>query len=140
MEDFKISNFEKEYGAEFPDYKTVSGTECKNIVEKISARYNLNKTDILSELASKQTFYPKINASQGFVLSKTLIGFGIELPKLVFINWTDFSSFDALSLTDLDKYFYDFWYPASDDIELFDESFNWILSIRHDGAFSSIKS
>lgn len=44
-----------------------------------------------------------------------------------------------MSINELDKYFYDIWFPIADDIDLFDKSLSWILSIRHDGCITYIK-
>ena len=55
-------------------------------------------------------------------------------PNLqVYLNWYSFTDIDILNIIFLDKYFFDIWYPISDDIDIFDESLNWFLSIRHDG-------
>ena len=36
-------------------------------------------------------------------------------------------------MKDLNKHFYDVWYPSSDDIELFDDTLDWIIFVRHYG-------
>lgn len=56
----------------------------------------------------------------------------------VFINWYRFDDIDKMSLKDLDQYFYDIWFPATDDIDIFDDTFKWIVSIFHDGIISCI--
>ena len=31
------------------------------------------------------------------------------------------------------KYFDDIWYPDSDDIDIFDQTLSWILTVLHNG-------
>ncbi len=33
----------------------------------------------------------------------------------------------------MSRWFDDIWYPASDDIDLFDSTLDWILSVSHSG-------
>ena len=56
----------------------------------------------------------------------------------MYINWSDFKDIDVLDLEDVLRYFYDIWFPGMDDIEIFDETFNWLVSIRHDGVVSYV--
>ena len=36
------------------------------------------------------------------------------------------------------KYFSDIWYPSTDDIDVFDSSVSWILSVNHEGEIRSM--
>ncbi|WBA43925.1 hypothetical protein [Hymenobacter canadensis] len=89
-------------------------------------------------LASRQTYYQEANAEQDFALLPTLTALGIvPLPEL-FVNWARFEEVDAFQTADVARYFDALWYPVADDIDLFDASFNWLVSIRHDGVVSVI--
>jgi hypothetical protein len=56
------------------------------------------------------------------------------VPRLdVFLDWHRFDDVDQLKLTDLTRWFDDIWYPLADDIDLCDESTDWIFSIRSEG-------
>ncbi len=45
-----------------------------------------------------------------------------------------------MKLDDLNKYFYDIWYPVVEDIEIFDRECNWMILISHDGDVGYISS
>ena len=47
---------------------------------------------------------------------------------------------DEMKLDDLNKYFYDIWYPVVEDIEIFDRECNWMILISHDGDVGYISS
>ena len=51
-----------------------------------------------------------------------------------------FDDADEMHFGDLDKYFYDIWYPVTDDIDIFDDTFKWLLLIVHNGCLRMAKS
>ena len=61
---------------------------------------------------------------------------GIKHQSHVFLNWYRFDNIDEIEVDGLNTYFADIWYPSTDDIDLFDNTFKWIVSIRHDGQIS----
>jgi hypothetical protein len=140
MDNFKISLFESEYKSRFPEHKTLSVVECRSVLQNIVERYNLSSSDVENELVSRQHFYDKVNAMEDFNLLDVLSDLGIKALADSYINWLRFEKIDKIATNDLDKYFNDIWFPSSDDIDLFDDTFSWILSIRHDGCVSVIKA
>ena len=42
-------------------------------------------------------------------------------------------------LNDTDSYFDDIWYPDADDIDVFDDTVTWILSVAHSGQNKLLK-
>lgn len=139
MEEFKISLFESEYKINFPSYETLTVPECVKYVNIIAERYDIDISNFEGQLASHQSFYKGADASEGFKLLNTLTNLEIQPLSKVFLNWYQFKKIDIFKTDNLDKYFYDIWFPSSDDIDLFDESLSWMLSIRHDGCISYIK-
>lgn len=139
MDDFKIELFESEYDISFPFYKSVEEAKCESFIKVISQKYNINVSNLESELMLLQSFYEDSNALDEFKLMDTLAKLEINPLINVYINWYRFKDIDELNLNDLDKYFYDIWFPSADDIDIFDENLNWILSIRHDGCITFIK-
>lgn len=76
-----------------------------------------------------------VNAEdEDFDWNKVFNRIGIPVPNEVFINFERFNSIDVFLFKDFCNYFGDIWYPAADDIEVFDASFNWIVSVKHYGA------
>ncbi len=75
-----------------------------------------------------------VNAEDdNFDWNKVFNRIGIPVPNEVFINFERFNSIDVFLFNDFCKYFGDIWYPAADDIEVFDATFNWIVSVKHYG-------
>jgi hypothetical protein len=139
MDKFKIDLFESEYKMSFPEYKTLTQPKCQRIVDKISKKYSLNTSTIEKELSLKQVFYEKSNGAENFKLIEILSDLKIKPMKKIFINWFGFEKIDMFNIEDVDKYFDSIWFPGPDDIDLFDETLNWILAVRHDGCISVIK-
>lgn len=139
MEDFKISLFESEYKITFPNYETLMELECDKLVSAIAERYNIDKSNFEEQMRSKQSYFKEVYALDGFKLLNTLNKLEIEPLSEIFLNWYQFKKIDIFTTDNLDKYFYDIWFPSSDDVDLFDESLSWILSIRHDGCVSYLK-
>jgi len=140
MEDFKIELFEQEYKINFPNFVHLSENECLLLINKISKRFDLEINNLIQSISLRQSYLENIDAKDGFNLIETLNSISIlPLPK-IYINWYQFDNIDLLNTSDLNKYFYDIWFPSAEDIDLFDESLNWIVSIRHDGIVSFLKN
>lgn len=126
MEDFKIQFFEKEYNKKFIHFEHLTDYRCevirKNIFrvffEKNKIIVGMKGVGFIEEFKNVEDVLKKINVS----------------PKnKIYINWFNFENIDYLKYKDFVEYFDDLWFPASDDIDVFDDTFEWILSIRHDG-------
>lgn len=143
MEAFKIALFEQEHACLFPSYRSLPLTEGRALQARIASRFGLTASSTATEfahaLASRQTYYHRANAEDNFSLLPMLTTLGImPLPEL-FVNWNRFEELDAFQTADVARYFNDLWYPVADDIDLFDASVNWVVSIRHDGVVSFIR-
>lgn len=139
MQDFKIELFEKEYKINFPSYLHLSEQDSFSIRSKISGKYNLSIHSLNKELSSIELPLEDINVEENFDISRIFEIIKLSPLSKIYINWYKFDDIDLFNLVDFNKYFYDIWFPSSDDIDIFDESLNWIISIRHDGFVSYIK-
>ncbi|WP_022821926.1 hypothetical protein [Hymenobacter norwichensis] len=143
MEAFKITLFEQEHAQPFPSYRSLLPTEGRALQARLARQFGLTASHTANEfefaLASRQTYYHEVNAEQDFALLPTLTALGITpLPEL-FINWARFEEVDTFQTADVAHYFDDLWYPVADNIDLFDASLRWVVSIRHDGVVSAIR-
>ena len=145
MEKIKLDNFFNEYaGRDFPEYESLSKNACSNIIQSILEKFTLTDvTDGLSMVKAIDTLgIPCEVASyvdETFNLNALLKACGIEAADFVYINWHRYDKIDRLTRNDLTRHFYDLWYPEVDDIDIFDDSINWILSIRHDGYIKMLR-
>ena len=136
MEAFKLVNFKHEHNTNMPIVRSIEGSECEAVCRSLFRNWHVNT---LEEFFKKE--------EQEFVLlddihaedddldwNKVFNSIGIPVPNEVFINFERFNNIDVFLFKDFCKYFGDIWYPAADDIEVFDSSFNWIVSVKHYGA------
>jgi len=65
---------------------------------------------------------------------------GIEPYAEILINWDRLEGIFKMSFADLDRFWDDIWYSAIDDIELFDESYEWMLAVDHHGCLFLFKA
>ena len=138
MQLFKINNFIKENPDKtFPAYKPVSAPYKNEILYRIKKLLSMDNSpvqDIVKKINDLATTIGQIDIENlDFSLVDLLDKYGIRYSKHVYINWYVFDDVDEMSIQALNDYFYDIWYPGPDDIDIFDESFKWILSVQHDG-------
>ena len=139
MEKIKLDNFSNEYpGRDFPEYVSLSKSACSDIAQSIQEKFALaNGTDGLTLVkaidALARPCEVASHVGEDFDLNALLNACGIDAANVVYINWHRYDKIDRLKRCDLASHFYDIWYPDVDDIDVFDDSLSWILSVRHDG-------
>ena len=75
-----------------------------------------------------------INAEDAdFDLGAVLRQIGIHPLVNVYVNWYRYDKIDEIAFADLAQFLPWVWYPSADDIEVFDETCSWIVSIAHRG-------
>ncbi len=140
METFKIDLFKSEHKTDFPRFISLSTEDCLMLVDGLLKKYEFSNIDSLMKLLySNKELLLSIDACEEFKLIDTLSSLKVNPLTDVYVNWRRFDDIDIFNIADVDKYFFDLWYPSSDDIDIFDESLDWIISIRHDGRVSFLK-
>ena len=145
MDQLKINNFINEYpNCQFPEYVSLSQGECALIVGSIKDKFfipnayiGLSLVKFIADLAvpckgiscAEEDFNPNL----------FLDVCDIKLEGYVYINWYQYDRIDKIRSFDFIKYFHDIWYYELDDIDIFNDSFNWILLIRHDGFLKMLR-
>lgn len=139
MEKFKIDLFRKEHNIDFVFHQLPNG-ECNTLIKKLIKKYDVtDRKNIVSEISIKQLFWNENNAeSDGFNISDVLNKLSIKPQSEIYINWYNYDNIHVMDIVYFSKYFHDIWFPSSDDIDIFDSSLNWIVSIRHDGTISYV--
>lgn len=138
MEKFKIEHFIKDNpGVGFPHYRELSSSQCHEIVDTFAEKYNIKPNDsleLVNVLTVRRTIVEAVNAEDiSFDLYYVFKQVQIAPLDMIFINWYRYDRIDTMLFSDLAKYFDDIWYPSADDIDIFDSSLGWILSIEHEG-------
>lgn len=139
MEKFKIDLFEKEYDKKFPLIEALNIENCKHINQGILNKYSIKSKNVLSWLVENSSQYKDVSIYHNFCFTKLLDSLNISSHSTILINWYRFDNIDRIQLYDFDKYFEDIWFEGTDDIDVFDESLNWFISIRHDGEIYAFK-
>lgn len=145
MEAFKVVLFEQAYAGSFPAYRSLAPAEGQALQARLASRFGLpalaasSATAFAAALIARQTYYPEVNAQQGFALLPLFTALSITPQPELFLNWANWAKFEGLDVfqtSDVARYFDDLWYPGADDLDLFDASLDWVVSIGHDGAIS----
>ena len=139
MEDFKIAHFVSENrGVPFPHYESLSAKENEAIRVRLSEAFGFSQSlagiSLATKIAQLQSHVEGLNAGdENFDLENVTQTAGISVHDKVFVNWYHFDKIDTLAFKDLAVFLGYIWYPSSDDIDIFDSSFSWIVSITHQG-------
>lgn len=145
MEKVKIDNFLKTHQAvDFPEYVSLCGAEIKKIQASIAQKLGFETCPdglvLVKKIYSLGKLCIDVNAeSQAFSLQKTISDLGISALERIYISWYRYDIIDIFDVNIFDRYFDDIWYPGADDIDIFDESLTWIISILHNGQIKLLK-
>ncbi len=139
MDQFKIEYFERDNpGKQFPCYRSLSEGEMHRIRENVAKLLGFSSVeplDLVKEIDTREELVEGYNAERSdFRLSSVLASLNIKPQEIVYLNWYRYGQIDEMAFADIDKYLDDIWYPGPDDLDIFDASFKWILTITHDGA------
>lgn len=139
MEDFKLQIFEAEHrGEPFPWFvslqpETTEQLRC-SLARKVGLGQQTTGSGLLEAILDRAHTVESANAeSEDFDLLAVLQSLNINPYSEVYINWDDFRTIDRMRLEDLAKHFDYVWYPGPDDVEIFDDSLSWLLSVDHSG-------
>lgn len=123
----------------FPWFRSLAHEETLRLRERLAHALNLPSTTSPLMLATTAcntiAQAPRSTThAAGFSLKDTLTSMGITPLPLVYLNWYRFDRIDEMRFDDVNRYFDDLWYPHSDDLDIFDDTLSWLLSIHHTGA------
>jgi hypothetical protein len=138
MDPTKARRYALDTGREFPPFTTLSIEESAAVRRKLVMKLRLPEDTPGSVLArhvrggSEQASDRGIE-SDHLLLSSVIGGFTRDLQGSVLLNWAHWEEIDRMACRDLIDRFHDIWYPKTDDLDVLDEAFAWIVSIDHDG-------
>lgn len=145
MEQVKIDNFLRgNDGGTFPRYTPLNNESCADIRSLLSERLRLDTSadgmTLVNEVDRRGEICEELKYDDdNFDLKKVLSSLEINWPEYVFINWYRYDNIDKMMLSGLASHFDDVWYPGVDDIDIFDETFTWVLSVTHYGQVKVLK-
>jgi hypothetical protein len=139
VQSFKIENFLRDNpGSIPPQCVSLTDDEVRALVDRLLAKAGHPDGPpqaILTHLFEDSTPVADLDPDQeepnlGGVFDKC----GIRPGPTVYVGWGPLSDIDRFQIEDLVRYFYDVWYPSADDIDIFDETCEWIVIVRHYGS------
>ena len=144
MDEIKMQNFRAAHpGENFPKSRHLAFAECMSLQAKLGAKLKISSgfagLDILRALEQAAQEVPDVIPSDEQFRPGALVRGLCADTQSVYISWYRFDDIDEISLEDFDTNFHDLWYPASDDIEVFDKSLSWVLLVRHFDAIQTVK-
>lgn len=134
----KIEAFSKTWPREwYPRYVHLDTARSRQLEIDFRRRFGDAGTgkilDVMS-MARKQAVRVGVSAlSSAFDLCSVVRAVAEPLPTAVYVNWYRFDDVDQFDFLSLCKYLPFVWYPVSDDIDVIDPSFRWIVSIDYEG-------
>jgi len=144
MDQSKIENFKKTYPRrDFPKFEELAAKECQEVQRNVGDRLGLDEgasgLELLQALHDRGGLLVGEVPSEGSPDLRGLLRDVFERRRShVLVNWYRFDEIDRIDLDCLARHFDDVWYPAVDDIEIFDESCSWFLLVSHDGVIRFI--
>lgn len=146
MDQMKIDNYLRENpGQDFPSYVVLDKESCENIRSSLFKQLGLNplvgNLKLVNEVDRRGDISDGIGYDEeNFDLKQALLSLGLgSYPEFVYINWYRYDDIDKIKLVDIVNNFEDILYPGVDDIDIFDDSLMWILSVSHGGRVKVLK-
>ncbi len=142
MEKIKIENFLKDYPERnFPEYKHLDAKKSFKIKKYFYRKLNVDNGLSLVKKINELSIIDNIIKSNCETLNikQGLLSKGIHYGNNVYINWSRFDDIYQFRIDDLEKYFDYLWYESADDIDIFDCSLSWIVSITDYGTVTFLR-
>lgn len=123
---------------DLPQLEALDPARCQEVRRHVAHSLEMSPAgeprDLSIALRARTTWLPGIVATaEDFSLLDLTRHLGIE-ADVVYVNFWRFDDVDELRLDELSRRFDDIWFEVTDDIEIFDDSLSWYLSVSHDGA------
>lgn len=139
MDSFKLDYFKKEHKEQSINFTTLSKYECDEVYASFCLAYQIkaqDRSDIFGFIQNNGRFISSMNAQDKDFDLYLLIQeqCGSQMPIHLNVCWDNFCTIDCFDSNDLATYFDYIWYPAADDIIIFDNLYKICLMVRHDGA------
>lgn len=139
MDEIKLQRLRHDHPSVVVRHLTES--ESKRILTDVRNRIGLaadsgNGLRVVRDVRAQSAMVHNMNAeASDFDLFKVFQAARLIPQERIYINWYGFDDLDEVDVRHLAAYFDDFWYPKADDIDLFDRTLSWILSVDSEGTF-----
>lgn len=130
--------FKKDHEGQIINFVTLPRKECDKIYASFCSAYKIRlqeRDDIFSFIQNRGHCIDFMNAGdESFDLYRLIYEQNTgQMPSRLNVCWDSFYTIDIFDLNDIINFFDYIWYPAADDVIIFDESYKICLLVRHDG-------
>jgi hypothetical protein len=134
----RVRQFERDHPSEtFPRVSHLSeqeGAQIRNsLARRIGLEAGVDPLVLTRELRRRSQRLQGINAEASFDLNTAFHAAHIRPAQQVLLNWHRFDEISGMALEDVIARFDYLWYPSADDLDLFDHSLAWLLSVTYQG-------
>ena len=141
MHTFKLEHFYRAHPlTPSLEFSTLTNFEERLVVDALLLRArdaNGSPAEIMLQLAAQAAALPGVNLEERPIgLRRVFEMCRLNPGPVIYVQWGSLCDIDRFDREDLEKYFYDIWYPGADDIELFDSTYEWLVFVAHFGAVS----
>lgn len=140
MDKLKLLRLQQDQPAiDLTSIRTVPAHKAQQLLTAICDRTGLGKSNnglsLVRHLRQQSRPLVGMDANQpDFALARAFEEAGISPGDRVFINWHRFDDLDDVSTETVTEHFDQFWYPKADDIDIFDGTLTWFLSVDSEGS------
>jgi len=113
----------------------------QNILKRMKLDQETSPAKLIYELYKRHKLLKGIYAdTENFNLNNVFKKLKIEPDEYIYINWFRFDNIDKMRYEDVIDYFHYLWYPQGpDDMDIFDKTLKWIITIDHSSSVYWIK-
>jgi len=137
MMNANLAKLEETYPNGIPTHVMLNEEEGEALIRSLLMRIGVEPDDPRLPVVYEQLLNPVdcVNAkSSGFDLAAVLHALGVRPNRDVYLYWPLYDDpTDRLALDIASANFRKIWSPGRDDLEIFDDTMTWILSIYHNG-------
>ncbi len=139
MKKAKIDNFKHAFpGQAFPPFTHLDAQTAARLKlllgRKLGIANPADGLELIKKLEATGTAHAEYGAVEDVLpLGQVLASTNLSRPETVYLNWYRFDDIDSLKTVDFESHFPDIWYPSADDLDVFDDSLEWVLTITHNG-------
>ena len=143
MDSYKLEEFAGDHpGQQYPWVESVQPQEAQRMVSELMSRFcpsATNASDFIHFIAEQPMLEEITVLDDEFDFTRLLIDAQIRIPQEILVNFAAFEQLERMRYAEFAKHFRYVYWPATDDLDCFDESLEWIVSIDHDGRITVLK-
>jgi hypothetical protein len=138
LDKHKLDLHIREHGHLKLTFRTLDDGACWTLRERLASKLSLGTASASVAFTRDVLQLLQVRVAQNaedpdFDLVTVFERHGIKPRESCYVNFHRFDRICEFLTTQLATYLDDIWYPGPDDIEIFDDTLTWMISVDHDG-------